>query len=175
MISRDDDEIGAEAPSSRQREDAVRAYRQMLPSEIDRGPLYHADQLMSRPVIVVNQNSDVAEAWRTLRDNNIHEAPVVNDEQQLIGLVSERDLLTAIDVEAGEVVAARQRRVKDVMTTPVVAAEPVTDIRRVAAIMLHRGVEGVPVIVETGRIIGFVSRSDILRAVVNDPPLSLWR
>ncbi len=175
MISTDDDEIGAEAPSSRQRDDAVRAYRQMLPPEIDRGPLYHADQLMSRPVIVVNQNSDVAEAWRTLRDNNIHEAPVVNDEQQLIGLVSERDLLTAVDVEAGEVIAARQRRVKDVMTTPVVAADPVTDIRRVAAIMLHRGVEGVPVIAETGRIIGFVSRSDILRAVVNDPPLSLWR
>ena len=60
MITSDDEEIGAEAPSTRQREDAVRAYRQMLPVEIDRGPLYHADQLMSRPVIVVNQDSDVA-------------------------------------------------------------------------------------------------------------------
>ena len=61
------------------------------------------------------------------------------------------------------------------MTTPVVAAAPVTDIRRIAAVMLEHEVDGVPVIAEAGRIMGFVSRGDILRAVVNDPPLSLWR
>ena len=61
------------------------------------------------------------------------------------------------------------------MSTPVVAAAPITDIRRIASVMLDKGVDGVPVISETGRIMGFVSRSDILRAVVTDPPLSLWR
>ncbi len=174
-IGRDDEEIGVPAPAASQREEAVRAYRRMLPAEIDRGPLYHADQIMSRPVIVVNEESAVADAWRTLRDSRIHQAPVVDEEKKLIGLVSERDLLTAIDVEEGKIVAARQRRVRDVMTTPVVAAAPVTDIRRIAAVMLDQGVDGVPVIAETGRIMGFVSRGDILRAVVADPPLSLWR
>lgn len=169
------EEIGAAAPVPYQREEAVRAYRQMLAPEIERGPLYHADQVMSRPVIVVSHEIAVADAWRTLRDKRIHQAPVVDDERKLIGLVSERDLLTAIDVEDGEVVAARRRLVRDVMTTPVVAAAPVTDIRRIAAVMLDGGVDGVPVIAETGQIMGFVSRSDILRAVVTDPPLSLWR
>lgn len=166
---------GVEARSTHQREEALRAYRRMTPADLDRGPLYHADQVMSGPVIVLAQDSTVADAWRILHNNRIHQAPVVDDEGKLIGLVSERDLLTAVDVENGQVVAARQRQVRDLMTTPVIAASPMTDIRRIASVMLDRGVDGVPVIAETGRLTGFVSRSDILRAVVADPPLSLWR
>jgi CBS domain-containing protein len=41
--------------------------------------------------------------------------------------------------------------------------------------MLDRGVAGVPIANDTGLLIGFVSRSDVLRAVITDPPLSLWR
>lgn len=171
----EDDEVDLVLPTSRQRDEAVRAYREMLSPEIERGPLYHADQIMSRPVIVVSQDNAVADAWRILRDNRIRQAPVVDDERMLIGLVSERDLLTAIDVEDGEVIAARQRLVREVMTTPVVASAPVTDIRRIAAVMLEHEVDGVPIIADNGRIMGLVSRGDILRAVVNDPPLSLWR
>jgi CBS domain-containing protein len=51
----------------------------------------------------------------------------------------------------------------------------VTDIRRLAAAMLDYGVDGVPIVNDAGRLVGFVSRSDVLRAVVADPPLSLWR
>ena len=65
--------------------------------------------------------------------------------------------------------------VGDVMTTPVVAASPLTDIRRIARVMLDRDVDGVPIVNEAGVLLGFVSRSDILRAVVTDPPLSMWR
>ncbi|PKO84373.1 MAG: hypothetical protein CVU17_04285 [Betaproteobacteria bacterium HGW-Betaproteobacteria-11] len=61
------------------------------------------------------------------------------------------------------------------LPTPVVAAAPVTDIRCVAAAMLTSGVDGVPVVGDAGRLLGFVSRSDVLRAIVQDPPLSLWR
>lgn len=174
-INAAEDELVVTGPNLHQREAAVRAYRQMIPSDLERGPLYHADQIMSRPVVVIAADSAVADAWRTLREHRIHQAPVVAPESTLIGLVSERDLLTAIDLEDDQIIAARQRRVREVMTTPVVAAAPVTDIRRIAGVMLEHGVDGVPIVAETGRILGFVSRGDILRAVVTDPPLSLWR
>lgn len=174
-VAQDGDEFGVEPPAGRPSQEAVRAYRAMLPEELERGPLIHAAQAMSRPAIAVRDDAMAAEAWRTLRDRGIHQAPVLDTADNLVGIVSERNLLTVIDVDGGEIIENLRRSVRDVMTTPVVAAAPVTDIRRVAAAMLMGGVDGVPVVGDDGRLLGFVSRSDVLRAVINDPPLSLWR
>lgn len=174
-IARDGDEFGVEAVVSRPTQDAVHAYRAMLPEELERGPLVHVAQVMSRPVITVQADATAADAWRTLRDGRIHQAPVLDATNNLVGMVSERNLLMVIDIDGGEVIETLRRRVRDVMTTPVVAAAPVTDIRRIAAVMLNNGVDGVPVVAVNGSLQGFVSRSDLLRAVINDPPLSLWR
>lgn len=174
-IAQDGDEFGVEALAGRPSREAVRAYRAMLPEELERGPLVHATQTMSRPAIAVRDDATAAEAWRTLRDRRIHQAPVLDALDNLVGIVSERDLLMVIDIDGENVIENLRRRVRDVMTTPVVAAAPVTDIRRIAAAMLQNGVDGVPVVGDDGRLLGFVSRSDVLRAVINDPPLSLWR
>jgi CBS-domain-containing membrane protein len=66
------------------------------------------------------------------------------------------------------------RSVIDIMATPVPSVAPESDIRRVAQVLLDTGLPGLPVVDEQGRVSGFVSRSDILRAVVTDPPLDLW-
>ena len=154
---------------------AIAAYKAMLPESLDRGPLYHADQIMTAEVIAVSARDEVVLAWRTLTRHQIHQTPVLDDNGRLVGLVSERNLLTTLNVDAGEVRDVLVKRVGDVMTTPVVAANPLTDIRRIARVMLDRDVDGVPIVNETGVLLGFVSRSDILRAVVTDPPLSMWR
>jgi len=174
-IDQDGDEFGVEAVVAHPSQEAVRAYRNMLPEDLERGPLVHAGQVMSRPVVTVRDDATAAEAWRILHDRHIRQAPVLDAGGNLVGIVSERDLLTAIDVDGSEVIENLRRLVRDVMTTPVVAAVPVTDIRRIAAAMLTGGVDGVPVVGEDGRLLGFVSRSDVLRAVIQDPPLSLWR
>lgn len=90
-------------------------------------------------------------------------------------MVNERDLLTVIDIDGEHVLENLQRRVSDVMTSPVVASVPVTDIRRIAAAMLEGGLSAVPIVNESEIIVGIVSRTDVLRAVMTDPPLSLWR
>lgn len=177
-IALEGDELGVEAMArapGRPGDDAVQAYRAMLPRDLERGPLYHADQIMQRHVITVAAGDDVARAWRTLRHHHIHQAPVLDGDAQLVGIVSERDLLTVVNIDAGQIIESLSRTVREVMTTPVVAAAPVTDIRRIANVMLDHGVDGVPIMSDGGRLVGFVSRSDILRAVVTDPPLSLWR
>ena len=51
----------------------------------------------------------------------------------------------------------------------------IDDYTNLTRVMLDRDVDGVPIVNETGVLLGFVSRSDILRAVVTDPPLSMWR
>lgn len=116
-----------------------------------------------------------ARAWHVLVGHQIHQAPVLDAGRRLVGIVSERNLLTTLNVEDGQVRDVLQKRVADVMTTPVVAAHPLTDIRRIARVMLERNVDGVPIVDDGGALAGFVSRSDILNAVVRDPPLSMWR
>ena len=153
---------------------AVEAYQSMLPKNLERGPLYHANQIMQPNVITVSADADVALAWRVLVDHRIHEAPVLDGNQHLVGIVSERDLLTTLNIDDGEVRDVLRKRVRDVMTSPVVAATPLTDIRRIARVMLERNVDGVPIVNDAGGLQGFVSRSDILNAIVTDPPLSMW-
>lgn len=174
-VAKDGDEIGVENLTTPLQQDAVRAYRKMLPEDLERGPLIHAGQIMSHPVTVLHQGSAVAEAWRVLQRRGIHQAPVLDDTQRLIGMVSERDLLTVIDIDGDRVLENLKRRVSDVMASPVVAAVPVTDIRRIAAAMLEGGLSAVPIVNESEHIVGIVSRTDVLRAVITDPPLSLWR
>lgn len=156
-------------------EQAVNAYQEMLPQDLERGPLYYANQIMQTEVITVHGDDDVAHAWRLLVGHQIHQAPVLDGSERLVGIVSDRNLLTSLNIDGGEVRDVLRRRVADLMTTPVVAATPMTDIRRIARVMLEHLVDGVPIVGENGILLGFVSRSDILQAVVTDPPLSVWR
>jgi CBS domain-containing protein len=156
-------------------EEAIHAYRSMVQPDLERGPLYHAGQIMRREVVTVRAADRVADAWRVLREHRIRQAPVLDAGDRLVGIVGERDLLTTINVDGGQVFDMHGRAVAEVMTSPVVAAAPVTDIRRIARAMLDHDVDGVPILDEAQNLIGFVSRSDILRAVIVDPPLSLWR
>lgn len=154
---------------------AINAYKSLIHKDIERGPLFHAYQVMSRDIITLNDEDDIAKAWLVLREHHIHQAPVLNAQQTLVGIVSERDLLTKINVEGNKVLDTMHRQVSDVMISPVVAAEPVTDIRRIATVMLEHDIDGVPIVNEAHALVGFVSRDDILHAVIADPPLSLWR
>jgi len=156
-------------------EQAIDEYQSMLPQELERGPLYHANQIMQPQVITVNADDEVTRAWQVLVEHQIHQAPVLNASFQLIGIVSDRNLLTTLNVDEGKVRDVLAKRVQDVMTTPVVAASPSTDIRHIARVMLDRDVAGVPIVNDAGGLVGFISQSDILRAVVTDPPLSIWR
>jgi CBS-domain-containing membrane protein len=157
------------------REQAIKAYQDSLQVDQERGPLYHAEQIMQRDVIVLATSDSVEHAWRVLIEHDIHQAPVLDAGRRLVGIVSERDLLTTFNVEHGRVRDVLARSVSDVMSTPVVSADPLTDIRRIADVMLTRGVDGVPIVNDSAALVGFISRSDVLRAVVTDPPLSLWR
>lgn len=156
-------------------EHAIKAYQTQVQPDVERGPLYHAYQIMTREVITLNDEDSVSHAWQVFREHRIHEAPVLNAQRRLVGIVSERDLLTTINIEDGKVMDAMHRKVNDVMTSPVVAAEPGTDIRKIATVMLDHGVDGVPIVNVNHELVGFISRTDILQAVVADPPVSLWR
>lgn len=158
---------------------AVAAYAQTQRGDIHRQPLTRVDALMSQPVITLSNQLTVLQAWQQLASQHLGQAPVVNEAGVLVGLLSRADLLRPDRLPAADASAVAWRAllamgVVDIMATPVPSVAPDTDIRRVARVLLDTGLPGIAVADEQGRVIGFVSRSDILRAVVTDPPLDLW-
>jgi CBS-domain-containing membrane protein len=166
-------------PSDEAHRTALAAYAQTQKAVLPRHPLSQVDALMSRTVVTIPDTSTVQEAWQILFLHGVGQAPVVNGAATLVGLLSRADLLRPErlprpDSDALVWRALLAQSVLDIMWTPVPSVAPDTDIRRVARVLLETGLPGLPVVDEQGFVTGFVSRSDILRAVVTDPPLDLW-
>ncbi|MEZ5317490.1 MAG: CBS domain-containing protein [Vicinamibacterales bacterium] len=162
------------SPESDRYRTAAAAYQSAVRPQADRGPVYHAYQVMSRQVLTLTPDMRVDDAWRALAGRRVHEAPVVDRQRGLVGLVSSENLLQVMNVEHGRIRDALSRTVAEVMVSPVVSTDPVSDVRRVARAMIEFRLPAVPVTDDKGAVVGIVSRGDLLRVIVNEPPLSLW-
>jgi CBS domain-containing protein len=168
------------APTGAIAQEAVHAYAQTSQQQPARQPLTRVEDVMSHDVVTVSRDSTAAQAWRVLAQHRISQAPVVNETGQLVGMLVRADMLPPEWLPSPDDVAAPlrkllpQQRVSALMLTPVPSVDAATDLRRAARAMLERELPGLPVTNEAGRIEGFLSRSDVLKAVVADPPLDLW-
>lgn len=129
--------------------------------------------IMSRPVFTVQPTDPVEGAAALLADRGITAAPVVDERNRLVGMVSEGDLLrdrvprdpTAHLRAATGPVARRPHIVVEVMTRKVVTAWLSEDVADVARTMLEYDVRSVPVL-DGRHVVGIISRRDLLRSVL---------
>lgn len=121
----------------------------------------HAKDIMSTPAYTVHADAAVAEAVALLERRSITAAPVVDDRDVVVGLVSEVDVLR----DRARAGAPSTRRVRDIMSGLPVTAWPEADVADLAAVMVRRGAHTVPVVVEE-HVVGVVSRCDVLRTLL---------
>ena len=152
---------------------AQQAYKEMLHLN-QREPIVHAYQLMSHPVSTIPMEMDILTARRLFQQQKFQQMPVVNTRQRLVGALSVQDLLQFILIDGERIHYLRGKLVSDAMSSWVITADPVSDIRRVASLMHEYKLQGVPIVDQQDALLGIVSRSDILRAVTNEPPLNMW-
>jgi CBS domain-containing protein len=126
---------------------------------------------MTRPVLTVRADEPIEQASALLTEHTIAAAPVLDAAGDLVGMVSEGDLLRGR--VAPDVTGQRQARyrhepglVRDVMATNVVVMAPEADLADVAQAMLDQHVRSVPIVDDAGELTGIVSRHDILRTLV---------
>ena len=142
-----------------------------------RQPLTCVADVMRSPALTVSAQATLREAWQMLARHGIAQAPVVSVGGALVGLVARAGLMPVASLEppsAASESARLAQPVTAVMWSPVPSTAPDTDLRRVAALLLDTGLPGVPVTDGGGAVLGFVSRTDLLRALATDPPLDLW-
>lgn len=124
-----------------------------------------AADVMTRPVLTVRADDSIEQVAALLTGNNIVAAPVVNPEGDLVGIVSEGDLLRERAQHNGPD-HHRAVAVAEVMTRDVVVMTPDTDLSEVAEVMLRDNVHSVPIVNEGSEVVGVLSRLDLLRAYV---------
>src|SRR5215471_4333249 len=129
--------------------------------------------VMTTRVFWVKKDATFREMAVALRDHRVSAFPVVDDEYKVIGVVSEADMLTkeALVDEPGifggilhrrDQAKARGITAGDLMTTAVVAVRPEDTVEHAAKLMYDRGVKRLPVTNADGRLVGIISRADVL-------------
>lgn len=160
-------------------QEAVSAYVQTEqgPQE-PRQQLSRVHDVMTRGAVTVSPEERVSDAWHKLAEQRIAQAPVVDAQGHVVGLLLRADMspleLLPQPGAVQDAIALARRAVSQVMVSPVPTVAVDTELRRVALVLLETGLPGLPVTDEAGTLTGFVSRTDILRAVATEPPLDLW-
>src|SRR5215510_9009152 len=141
-----------------------------------------AEDVMVSTVITVGVNASIGEVAAILLNNHISAAPVVDEKGELVGIVSEGDLMRRPEIgttkrhswwlelisnkwgSATEYIKSHSRKVADVMTRDLITAKPDTPVGDIAGLLERNQIKRVP-IVEGGKLVGIVSRANILQAL----------
>jgi CBS domain-containing membrane protein len=135
--------------------------------------------VMTKNVISVKRDADLHEASRLLSEHRISGMPVVDDYNRVIGVVSEADILVLAGMSTkhtfkdilrtilGEPVPSRTggNRVEDVMSFPPITSKVDDEVMEVAKILDERRIKRLPVVDNEGKLLGIVSRADIVRDI----------
>ena len=152
---------------------ALRHAEERLASKIAVG------DVMTKRVITAKGDSDIREVSTLLSGNRISGLPVVDEGNHVIGIVSEADILFLAGMEKeytfkdilrhilGEPLPKRKRgdRIRDIMSFPAITTRPEADIKEVAGILESKRIKRLPVVDSENRLLGIISRADIVRAM----------
>jgi CBS domain-containing protein len=145
-----------------------------------------AADVMVSAVISVRPNARVEEVASILLASRISAVPVIDEQGELLGIVSEGDLmrraeagtdrsrswwleyLTGKQVLAAEYVKSHSHKVTDVMTRSVITATPKTPLAEIVTLLERNRIKRVP-IVQNGKVVGIVSRANLLQALASMP------
>jgi len=124
--------------------------------------LPRVSQFMDTTVHVLKPSMEIFEAVAFLLEHKVTGAPVVNEDNELIGILSEKDCLKLLAL--GDNTELPTGTVAEFMTAKVTSIPPRMNIYFVAGMFLNDVVRRFPV-VEDGRLVGAITRFDILRAI----------
>ena len=141
-----------------------------------------AAEIMTREVVAVNPDTPVSEVAAAMGRRGVSGLPVVDAEHKVVGVISEKDFLSRMGVTEPQnfmslvagclktkgcvALPIKKALAGDIMSSPAVTVAPDTPVRDIAAILTARGINRVAVSDPVGRLLGLVSRGDIVRATI---------
>ncbi|WP_350343428.1 CBS domain-containing protein [Proteinivorax tanatarense] len=142
-------------------------------------------EVMNKEVVSISKDASVEEATKLMIEKSVGGLPVVDGENKVVGMITEKDLLTRhkefvpppyVDILGAFVYLEDPTRanerlkkslsssIEDVMSTPVFSVNPEDDVQLVLGFMVEQGFNRIPV-EEEEKLVGIVSRGDILKGL----------
>ncbi|MAD41668.1 MAG: CBS domain-containing protein [Arcobacter sp.] len=152
---------------------AINKYKKMANIDISE-PVYHIQDIMTRDCVTVDNKSTILEAYDLLKENKVSQLPVVSFARKIIGLIDKKIILNLImdDIQDSEDII--HKKIDDIYLPELITVDPVSDIRRVAKVMIDFKLHAIPVVDEDDILLGIVSKTDIIKAISSLPRLQLW-
>lgn len=128
------------------------------------------DEVMTRAPITVRPDDGLLDAAAKMQTQHIRHLPVVDSDNKVVGVLSDRDVRTAVGDPTrafeDDTSSLNDLKVRDVMSSPAITTTKQTTCKEVAQLFVTRDAGAVPVIGHDERLIGIVSYIDILRAAL---------
>jgi len=122
--------------------------------------MHEIEEIMSPNVVSVTPETAVSEVIELLVENDITGIPVIDTEGQLVGVVTEKDVMGIL---AGPGTAAGQ--VRDYMTKDVISFDINDDVITVCECLVNNHLRRVPIL-DGNRLVGIISRRDLIRYII---------
>ena len=122
--------------------------------------MFKAQDIMTKGAICVHEDTPIFEAIQIMVNNGITGVPVVEKDMTLLGMLSEQDVLRLIHTHQQE----RNRTAGEFMTQPVISFEEEESLLDIVYSLKDSSIRRIPV-TSDGKVIGIVSRADILRCI----------
>jgi len=137
--------------------------------------------VMTKDIISIEKYDSIMRVANILSEKNISGLPVVDKEKKVIGIITQADILSMVGVGRehtfkdllkymlGEPLPEQKRgdSVGDIMTSPAVTIKPEANISEAVRLMDEKRIRRLTVVDEKLRLIGILTRADILKAVIN--------
>jgi CBS domain-containing membrane protein len=141
-----------------------------------------AAEIMTTEVVTVKPDTPVAEVAAAMGRRGVSGVPVVDAGQKVVGVISEKDFLTRMGVQDGKnfmslvanclitkgcvALPIKAALAQDIMNSPAVTVPPDTPVKDIAVLLTQKSINRVAVTDPAGRLLGLVSREDIVKATM---------
>ncbi len=131
------------------------------------------NEIMTPRPRTVSTRATVGEAWEALRELHVRHLPVVNEDREIVGILSDRDFghmpePPLMNELLGEHMPRLEDRVTTTMTSSPLSVDRDTDVKEVVDLMIDNKIGAVPVVDPEGHVVGIVSYLDVLRALTSE-------
>jgi len=137
--------------------------------------IFHVEQIMSHTAIIINDNKTIIECFEMMQEHEVQQLLIQADNlNHLKGMVTKHDILNYAMDHTEETKTIFATPISQIVKSKIITTDPISDIRRVAKVMIDFNLNAIPVVDGEENILGVVTRHDIVKAVSNIPHLQIW-